>query len=191
MHNWQSILWIMTRVSCEEVDPDEKSLLVAQDPAIVSCVIHRLAALVALSSSCKYATVVETRSPSEISSHRAVQLLCRIAERNLNVAASLVERLLLQEPEKYVYMIANPAKLPSKADASTHNPSGAVEEFLRDVYVRSADFVDALRQDDSAFRLVFWAVSCALLSLNRGTVICAARAVGALAGKTSQNPAFL
>jgi len=64
---------------------------------------------------------------------------CASAERHLNVAAPLFARLLLQEPEKYAYMLTNPAALPPKTDFSkvAQDSSVCVEEFLRDVYVRS------------------------------------------------------
>ena len=182
LHNWQSILWIMSRVTGEEIDPDEKSLLVAQDTAIVSCVLHRLAAQVALSAAIKAGTLLDARPTSALRTHAAVQLLCPTAERHLNVDASTVARLMLQEPDKYVYMLLNPAKLPAKPTSAGHGGGGgAVEEFLRDMHVRSSDVADALRRDESAFDLVLWAVSRPLLSLHRSDVIGAARAVGSIA----------
>jgi hypothetical protein len=161
LHNWQSILWIMSRVSGEAIDQDEKSLIVAQDTAIVSCVLHRLAAQLALSAAIKAGPLPDARPTSALRAHAAVQLLCTSAERHLNVDASMVERLMLQEPDKFVYMLLNPAKLPAKPASAGHGSSGggAVEEFLRDIHVRSSDVADALRRDDTAFDLVLWAVS--------------------------------
>jgi hypothetical protein len=130
LHNWQSILWIMSRLTGEDVGPDEKSLLVAQDAAVVSCVIHRLAALVALSSACKPAAVLNTKTPATLSSHRGVQLLCRSAERHLNIASSLFEHFLLQEPEKYTYAILHPSKLSANASTALHEPAAAAAQGL-------------------------------------------------------------
>jgi len=180
LHNWQSILWIVARVSDEEVDADECTLVVAKDAAILSGVLHRLASVLALSVSCRPSADLGAPSLSALSSHPAVEIICASAERRLNVASSLVQRLMLQEPEKFVYTLSNPSKLPANPDAASHDGATAVEEFLRDMYVRSSDLVDALRHDGSAFRLVLWALSRGLLAKQRVTVVCAARAVGAV-----------
>ena len=188
LHNWQSVFWVMEQVSGEEVDPDEKSLVVAQDCVILSSVLHRLAASMALRTSAKGVLASSSTPPTALTSHKAVAMLCQSAERHLDVDAEQIERLLLFEQDKFVYLLTHPERLPQRVDgigregrktSSRGAETGsAVEEFLRDMYVRSSDLADALRNDVRGVSVILWALSRGCTVGCASTVVAGARAVG-------------
>ena len=188
LHNWQSVFWVMEQVSGEEVDPDEKSLVVAQDCVILSSVLHRLAASMALRTSVNGVPASSSAPPAALASHKAVVMLCKSAERHLDVDAEQIERLLLFEQDKFAYLLTHPERLPQRVgeigqegrEASSRGAEAGsqVEEFLRDMYVRSSDVADALRNDVRGVSVILWALSRGCTVGCASTVVVGARAVG-------------